>query len=318
MVRSCAAVARRHQNDGVAKCFTCSHCMASRRCAFSCSGCGADWGKQPAAHCNYADAPPASPQEKQERPLHHPAGCIGWEILILTGLYWLVSRSKTGLVFPGISPLWYYRLASNSPFWKYTLQGSISVMLMLTISKALWNSQIGLSDPQPSKTLSKAWRHAAAKGRTNDSVQLQALFSLPLLTCSLLCVTHFQIFQSSAQSLAPPSLFLLSILWGSGLLESFLPVWWIACSLSLCKETWTYLQRGGCNWWLCTASPPLWDKVTYENDKYDKAEENSSSCGIFIAEIKTKFMTADKIASRKAAEAKLHLVLPPALLGAVL
>lgn len=112
-------------------------------------------------------------------------------------------------MFPGVSPLWYYRLASNSLFWKYTLQGSISVMLMLTISKALWNSRIGPSDHQPSKTLSKAWRYAAAKGGTNDSVQLQALFPLPLLTCSLLCFTQFQIFQSSAQSLAPLSLFLL-------------------------------------------------------------------------------------------------------------
>lgn len=32
----------------------------------------ADGGKQPAAHSNYADAPSASPQEKQERSLDHP------------------------------------------------------------------------------------------------------------------------------------------------------------------------------------------------------------------------------------------------------
>lgn len=69
----------------VVRCFTCSHYMASCRCTLSCSGYGADWSKQPAAHCNYADAPSASPQEKQERPLHHPGGCIDWEILILTG-----------------------------------------------------------------------------------------------------------------------------------------------------------------------------------------------------------------------------------------
>lgn len=49
-----------------------------------------------------------------------------------------------------------------------------------------------------------------------------------------------------------------------------------------------------------------------------KQKKNPAVAFFFIAEIKTKFMKADKIASRKEAEAKLHLVIPPAFLGTVL
>lgn len=75
-------------------------------------------------------------------------------------------------------------------------------------------------------------------------MQLQAPFSLPLLTCSLLYFTWFPIFQSTAQSLACLSLFLLSILLVSGLFLSSLVS---HCALYLCARKYghSYLQRGG-------------------------------------------------------------------------
>lgn len=163
-------------------------------------------------------------------------------------------------MFLGISPLWYYRLASNSPFWKHTLKGFISVMPMLTISKALWNSQKGLSDHQPSKTLAKAWRKLGDVSLPRVGPMIVcgskpcSLFPCWPVACS---ASHSFKFSRAVPKIwhLSPSFFWASfrapVYWGISFQSGEL------LALSLCQETWTYLQGEGCNWWLCTASPSV-------------------------------------------------------------